>query len=62
MIWVYSNHWRYITLEMENLKRKVPELFLYGSSEDLSEIYFESLSSELFIYKNNSLVIERKLE
>ena len=47
---------------MENLNRKVPELFLYGSSEDLSEIYFESLSSELFIYKNNSLVIERKLE
>ena len=37
------------------MQTKAPDLFLYGASEDLTELYFENLSGELFVYKNDSL-------
>ena len=37
------------------MQEKAPDLFLYGASEDLNELYFESSSGELFVYKNGLL-------
>ena len=42
----------------EKLQKEVSELFLYGASKDLSEIYFENASGELFVYKNKQLFRE----
>lgn len=38
--------------DRKTMQNKVLELFLYGASEDLSEIYFENSSGELFVYKD----------
>ena len=44
--------------ERNIMQAKVPDLFLYGASEDLSELYFENSSGELFVYKNGLLNAE----
>lgn len=44
--------------ERRQMQAKAPDLFLYGASEDLSELYFENLSGELFVYKNGLLKAE----
>ena len=41
--------------KMQNLAQ---DLFLYGTSADLSELFFESKSGELYLYKNNALIGE----
>ena len=41
--------------ERKHMQEKAPDLFLYGASEDLNELYFESSSGELFVYKNGLL-------
>ena len=44
--------------ERKIMQAKAPDLFLYGASEDLSELYFENLSGELYVYKNSLLKAE----
>lgn len=44
--------------ERRQMQAKVPDLFLYGASENLSELYFENLSGKLFVYKNGFLNAE----
>lgn len=41
--------------ERELMQKNVPELFLYGASENLSEIYFENFVGELFVYKDEQV-------
>ena len=43
--------------EREIIQNKNPELFLYGASEDLSEVYFESSDGESVAYKNTLFVL-----
>ena len=38
--------------DRERIQKITPELFLYGASDDLSEVYFENSDGELFTYKN----------
>ena len=38
--------------ERELIQNKKPKLFLYGASDDLSEIYFENSDGESVTYKN----------
>lgn len=40
-------------------QNRVPELFLYGACEDLSVLYFENESGELFVYQDNTLTPEK---
>ncbi len=42
-----------------SLQKLAPKLFLYGSSEDLTELYFENASGDLFLYRENCLILER---
>lgn len=42
------------------LQALVPDLFLYGASEDKSTLYFENEAGELFIYKDHALLPERQ--
>lgn len=35
-----------------------PTLFLYGASEDMSELYFENASGDLFVYREHILLTE----
>lgn len=44
--------------EREQMQAKVPDLFLYGASEDLTELYFENSFGKLFVYKNDILEAE----
>lgn len=46
--------------DRELMQKKVPELFLYGASVELSEIYFENLSGELYVYKDKLVFRESK--
>ena len=46
--------------DRELMQNKVPELFLYGASESLSEIYFENFVGELFVYKDEMVFCESK--
>ncbi len=46
--------------DRKRLQDRVPELFLYGASEDLVEIYFENLSGELFVYRDKLVSCEIK--
>lgn len=41
------------------LQALVPELFLYGASEDVSELYFENESGDLFVYRKHILLPEQ---
>lgn len=43
-------------IQLENL---VPDLFLYGASEDISTLFFENEAGELFIYRDNILLSEK---
>lgn len=43
-------------LQLQNL---VPDLFLYGASEDLSVLFFENEAGNLFLYKDNILTPEK---
>ena len=43
--------------ERELIQNKNPTLFLYGTSDDLSEIYFENSDGETVVYKNTSSVL-----
>ncbi len=45
--------------EREHLQSFVSNFYLYGANEDLSVLYFESESGDLFYYKNNVLMPER---
>lgn len=40
--------------ERQLIQSKKPNLFLYGASEDLSELYFENSEGESFVYQNVS--------
>ena len=40
--------------ERELIQNINPKLFLYGASEDLSEIYFENCDGESIVYQNTS--------
>ncbi len=46
--------------ERLRLQKLVPNLFFYGASEEMSELYFENASGDLFIYKENSLILEMR--
>lgn len=46
------------TEERARMQSEVPHLFLYGASEDLTVLYFESRSGELYSYKNRTLTRE----
>ena len=40
--------------ERQLIQSKKPNLFLYGASDDLSELYFENSEGELVVYQNVS--------
>ena len=42
--------------ECQLIQSKKPNLFLYGASDDLSELYFENSDGESVVYKNTSSV------
>ncbi len=44
--------------EREQIQNQVPELFLYGAEEDLSKMYFENSSGELFVYSDSGIFKE----
>lgn len=44
--------------ERKLMQQKASNLFLYGSSEDLLELYYEDFSGNLYIYKNGLLSVE----
>ena len=44
--------------EREIMQNFAPELFLYGASDDLSALYYESKSGELYHYKHGTLARE----
>lgn len=46
--------------ELGNIQMQVPELFLYGASEDLAEFYFEDNCGKLFVYKEGKLNPEKE--
>ena len=48
--------------ERKRIQEKVPELFLYGAEEDLSEFYFEDILGKLFVYRNGLLSVEFREE
>lgn len=45
--------------EREKLQGLNPTLFLYGASEDMSKLYFENASGELFVYREHVLLPEQ---
>ena len=45
--------------ERARFREPVPELFLYGASEDLSELYFENSAGDLFVFRENTLCSEK---
>ena len=45
--------------ERDRIQDKFPALFLYGATEDLSELYFENSHGELFVYKDD-IISEHK--
>lgn len=45
--------------ERIRLQKLVPDLFLYGASEDLTVLFFENEAGDLFIYKDNTLLREK---
>ena len=45
-------------MQLQNL---VPGLFLYGASEDLSVLFFENQVGNLFLYKDNALIPEKRI-
>lgn len=45
--------------ERMQLQNLVPGLFLYGASEDMLALFFENEKGELFLYKNNTLTLEK---
>lgn len=47
--------------ERMQLQKLVPDLFLYGASEDISVLFFENEASELFLYKDNTLLPEKQI-
>lgn len=47
--------------ERMQLQNLVPDLFLYGASEDISTLFFENEAGELFIYKENVLLPEKSI-
>lgn len=44
--------------ERMQLQNLVSDLFLYGASEDLSILFFENEAGNLFLYKDNGLILE----
>lgn len=44
--------------ERVKLQKLVPNLFLYGASEDMAALYFENEAGKLFVFKNNALLVE----
>lgn len=47
--------------ERMQLQNLVPGLFLYGASEDLSVLFFENQVGNLFLYKDNALIPEKRI-
>ena len=45
--------------ERIQLQKLIPNLFLYGASEDLLTLFFENNAGELFLYKNEILLPEK---
>ncbi len=43
--------------ERKLIQSKKPELFLFGASEDLSDIYFEDSNGEIIVYSNEISVL-----
>lgn len=48
--------------ERKRMQDRVPELFMYGASKDLTELFFENLSGELFVYKDKLLCREDEIK
>ena len=46
--------------ERVQLQNLVPDLFLYGASEDLTVLFFENEAGNLFLYKENVLTSENQ--
>ena len=44
--------------DRELMQNKVPELFLYGASDDCTELYYENTEGRLFVYKDGMLAFE----
>ncbi|MCI9095050.1 MAG: hypothetical protein HFI95_02390 [Lachnospiraceae bacterium] len=44
--------------ERNKLQKSVPDLFLYGASEDKSTLYFEDMAGRLFFFKDSILLPE----
>lgn len=47
--------------ERMQLQYLAPDLFLYGASEDMSILFFENKTGELFFYKDNILIPEKQI-
>ena len=47
--------------ERKQLQNLVPNLFLYGASEDLSELFFENANGTLYLYKNHILELDHTI-
>ena len=45
--------------ERMQLSNLASDLFLYGASEDMSVLFFENETGELFLYKDNTLIPEK---
>lgn len=45
--------------ERVRLQNLVPDLFLYGASEDMATLFFENEAGDLFLYKDNTLKPEK---
>lgn len=48
--------------ERVQLQNLVPDLFLYGASEDLSVLFFENEAGDLFLYEDNALTPETRIK
>ena len=44
--------------DRQKLQKLNPALFLYGASEDMSELYFENASGDLFVFRDHVLLPE----
>ncbi len=48
--------------ERIQMRKLAPELFLYGASEELTILFFENGTGELFLYKDNRISPEKQPE
>lgn len=53
-----DGHTKASCAERNKLQKSVPDLFLYGASEDKSTLYFEDMAGRLFFFKDSILLPE----